>query len=897
MACASVSALLTGVGAAQAQTATTPPPVSPASPPATVPKAGVQEIVVTAQRRSENVQIVPIAVTALSSDALKSQRLDSAANLELTVPNLNFSQGAYGSANFQIRGIGFQIVSTAADSGVGVNENNAPLDRSRLAQSEFFDVSQVEVLRGPQGTLYGRNATGGAVDVITAKPVNHFDDSITVEAGNYGSYKATGFVNLPINDAFSLRIAGLALEHDGYQTNVANGDNIDGQKLYSTRATLAFRPNERFNAYFMWEHFQEDDSYDAGSKILCAQDPGPASVGGVAVTNAQARAYLSQGCLPVPLKSAATQTGVANSAASLGGQLTDLLGFTTGNVAAGSSQPNDPRGLNLTFDPRQHVRNDNYQFNMEWNVTDRLKLSSLTGYDEDHLIASAGSTPASTPFASTAITPGGVFNDPQEGPSAFLQDSTYNDLASRQWSEELRLQSSFSGPLNFNVGAFYFHIHRDDNTYIPSNGTTLYVAVAVPGAFIDPANPPTGAGHNYFNSQTPYQLNSYAGFGEVYYNFTDDLKLTLGFRYTDDQKSSTYIPLPFLSPGEGPLPGAFQQKADFKEPTGRVNLSWTPKLSFTNQSLFYASYSRGYKGGGFNTPDLTNSAAKTYDPEFVDAFEVGTKNTLLNHTLQLNLTGFYYKYTGYQYSTDIGLSVVTTNLNTTIAGAEFESIWAPVPNLAINANVGYLHTEVDSGANDMSVDPFDVTAGNPNLTALKSIGDTNCAGSTSGVAEFVGLVDAGILPAAALLTACPTAAAPNGAYAASGLTTTYGVAKNLTGNQLPTSPNWNVAIGGQYRFMFADWDLTPRVDFHYQSASFGDIYNDAWDKVPGWVNVNSTLTANVPSQRLQIQLYVKNLFNSASLTASAVDGSDVGDIRTAYYLDPRTYGISITKKF
>ena len=111
MACASVSALTMGLGRAQAQTVT-PPPAAPAAAGANFPKAGVQEIVVTAQRRSENVQIVPIAVTALSSDALKAQRLDSAANLELTVPNLNFSQGAYGSANFQIRGIGFQIVST-----------------------------------------------------------------------------------------------------------------------------------------------------------------------------------------------------------------------------------------------------------------------------------------------------------------------------------------------------------------------------------------------------------------------------------------------------------------------------------------------------------------------------------------------------------------------------------------------------------------------------------------------------------------------------------------------------------------------------------------------------------------------------------------------------------------
>ena len=534
---------------------------------------------------------------------------------------------------------------------------------------------------------------------------------------------------------------------------------------------------------------------------------------------------------------------------------------------------------------------------MEWSVTDRLKLTSLTDYDEDHLINSLGSTPASVPFATTPITPGGVFNDPQEGASAFLQNTDYNDLSSRQWSQELRLQSSFSGPLNFNVGAFYFHIHRDDSTFIPSNGTTLYTAVAVPGAFIDPANPPTGAGHNYFNTQTPYELSSYAGFGEVYYSITDELKLTLGFRYTDDQKSETYIPLAFLSPGKGQLPGAFEQKAEFKEPTGRANLSWTPKLSFTDQSLFYASYSRGYKGGGFNTPDLTNSAAKTYAPEFVNAFEVGTKNTLLNHTLQLNLTGFYYKYSGYQYSTDIGLSIATTNLDTTIGGAEFESIWAPVPNLTFNANVGYLHTEVDSGPNDTSSDPFDVTAGNPNLTALKNIGATNCVGSTAGVAELVGLVDAGVVPAATVLTACPTAAAPNGPYSALGLNTSFGVPKNLTGNQLPTSPNWNVALGGQYRFGFNGWDLTPRVDVHYQSSSFGDIYNDPWDKVPGWINVNSTLTANVPSQRLQLQFYVKNLFNSTPLTASTVDGADLGDTRTAYYLDPRTYGVSVTKKF
>lgn len=892
LACASVTAIAT---AAAAQT-TAPTALAQSADQAT--QSAVGEVVVTAQRRSESLQSVPIAVSAFTSQNLQDRRIDGAANLQLAVPNLNYSQGGYGAANFQIRGIGYSIVSTAGDSGVSIHENNAPLDRSRIADSEFYDIERIEVLRGPQGTLYGRNATGGVINEITAKPTNKFEAEITGELGNYNEHKLKGMINLPINDMLAVRLAGDWMQHDGYQTNVQNGHDIDSRDLYSTRLSVAFKPNDRFKANFMWEHFQEADSYDGNAKSICAQDPGPSSVGGVPVNSALARAFLTQGCLQTPLTASITQTGTPNSLALLAGQLDTLVGFTSGNVNLGATQPADPRQVRLNIDPHQHARNDNYQISLDWKLSHDLTVSSITQYEEDHLRGSAGGVPAAIPFNTTALTPGGVFNDPQIGPSAFMTTTTYSDLSNAQWSQELRMASAFSGPINFSVGGLYLHIHRYDNTFIPGNGITLYVKAASPTVYIDPNSPPTGIGHNVFNAIGPYQLESKAAFGELYWQATDTLKFTAGIRYTDDKKDSRYVPLAFLTPGQGQDPTLqFDQKAEFKEYTGRFNVDWTPHLSFTDQTLIYASYSRGYKGGGFNTPDLTSQSSTTYNPEFVNAFEIGAKNTLFERKLTLNVTGFYYDYENFQYSVDKGFSVGTANINAAIGGIEVESVWNPVRNLAINANLGWLHTEIKSGPNDQSIDPFDPTAGDPSQILLRSVAN-ECIGNVSGVATLVSLINAGAVPASALIAACPTATAPNGAFATSlGLKTSFGIPKNITGNRLPLSPEWSLSAGVQYRFQHNDWDIIPRVDVHYQSDIYADIYNDAWNKAPGWANVNATLAINNPSLRLNVQFYVKNLFDEDAITQAAVDGASLGNLRGVSYLDPRTYGVSVTKRF
>jgi outer membrane receptor protein involved in Fe transport len=199
-------------------------------------------VIVTAQKREESIQTVPIAVTALSAANMKRQGIDNGSDLQLVVPNMTFSRASFGAVDYQIRGVGYQVVSTAADTGVGVHENNAPLIVNRLADGSFYDMQRVEVLRGPQGTLFGRNATGGVINAITAKPTDQFDASMTAEVGNYDERKLTGFINLPVNDMLAVRIAGTGLKRDGFQNNTELGGDMDGRDLYSYRASVAFNP-------------------------------------------------------------------------------------------------------------------------------------------------------------------------------------------------------------------------------------------------------------------------------------------------------------------------------------------------------------------------------------------------------------------------------------------------------------------------------------------------------------------------------------------------------------------------------------------------------------------------------------------------------------------------------
>jgi len=567
----------------------------------------------------------------------------------------------------------------------------------------------------------------------------------------------------------------------------------------------------------------------------------------------------------------------------------------------------------------------------------------------------------------------GIFCDPQLGCSDRLVAEDLNEEHSWQLSQEFRLASSFSGPLNFSLGANFLHYETEENYYVFINALTLLAASAndyaihrphwVPGVsdnsqclpqgfaysdpfaihdpnttqciYIDP-NPIThlnGQGHNYFVSKNPYILNSFAGFGEVYYNVLPDLKLTGGLRWTVDQKHFVDIPSEVVISGYGyPSTGVVNQR--WGQLTGRFAANWTPKLDFTDQTLVYATISRGYKAGGANPPGavlLVNGCnlggpctqignpvhPLTFKPEFVNAFELGTKNTLLDGTLTLNADIFYYNYKNYQISEIVDRTSINLNFNATVKGAELESTWEPSPGLRFTFAGGYEDARLSKG--DHAVDLMDRTAGNPNWIVVRPFVTqaSNCilpvyvvaamlsTESTSTVAQACGLAYSegldpvpqfgntappgypGFDPVSPTATNNGLGPAPNNGQ---------GFDKNLAGHQLPNAPPFTASFTAEYTLpLWQGWAATLHGDFYWQSDSMARVFNDKpYDQLHGYTNVNLSLILN-SADGWQVMGYVKNIFDTTAITGDFLNSDDSGLTTNVFLTDPRLYGVRITK--
>ena len=888
----------------------------------------VAEIVVTAQRREESIQDVPIAVSAFSGDSLKTQRIETGQDLLQAIPNVNFSRGNFGGYNFQIRGIGTKLVATSADAAIGIHENNTPLTANTLADAEFYDVERVEVLRGPQGTQFGRNTTGGLVNVVTNKPTDTFGARISGDVGNYNTRRVNGMINLPGPGGLSLRVAGAYLKRDGFYDNLVTGHDVDDRDLWSTRVTLGWQPTDRFSSYFMWERFREDDHRLRVGKQLCVKDPGPATIGGVPTTGTQN--YFSQGCKQASLRGPDALQEI-NSAVTLGGGLGVASGLLNGDAYIGKLQNPDLRKIESVFDPLYRNDADVYQLNLSFSLTDNLQLSYTGAYSKNEGFTQADYNRA---IPTSNLNPnvlgglltdaGGYFNDPQVGRRNQFTTIDFSDGSSTQRTHEIRLQSAFDGPLNFSLGASTLKFRTLSNYYVTSNTLTalseyINVITGCPqtGAlnrptciYVDPSAIPDGSGGNYFDSRTGYQISSSAAFGEAYWNITDDLKLTAGLRYTVDRKRAQPYQPRLLTAGIGQAPLAIQT-VHFKETTGRLNLEWSPDLSFTDKSLFYASFARGYKGGGFNPPQSPGQELfpKTYEPEFIDAFELGTKNTLLDGRLILNGTLFHYNYKGYQVSSIIQRTSVNVNIDAKIWGAELEGIWEPVHNLRFNSSLGYLKTEL---GNNQSLDLMNLTQGDPTLSVVRNgLTYSMCVAKVSELARLQAVVNAGVLPAAAvtgsLFAPALLPGVCNGGFAPGTPTATAlgfsvtpfaGVPAKLEGNELPNSPHFTASVGAQYQWeLDGGWQITPRVDFYYQGKSYARIFNAINDRLESYTNTNLSLNIEKPEWGFQAQLYVKNLTDETVITDQYQTDDTSGLFTNIFLTEPRTVGLSLTKSF
>jgi iron complex outermembrane recepter protein len=978
--------------AAQATEAAAPVRVAAAS------AASVETIVVTSSKIKGDIQTVPIAITALSQEQLTSRQIAGGPDLVKEVPNLTFSKTNFTGYNIEIRGIGTQAISVSTDPAVAVSFNDVPFLRNHFFEQEFFDVSQVEVLRGPQGTLYGRNATAGVVNVVSAKPTDQWEAEVSADFGNYKNRRYEGMLNVPISgNAIDLRVAGEWTKRDGYSFNEETGRPTDGRDLWSSRVSLLVRPMDDVTANFVWEHFQENDDRERSTKQLCKKDTGPTVVDGPAGPqipdfNNFGAVWLEQGCLPTSLYApSAFQTPNASAVPFIAA----LYAFSSylapyGDPYAGLTQSRNLRTIGSLIDPHYIAKNDTLELNIDIDVADGLTLTSQTAYNKDQLYSTEDFNRFDTapgffldPGRHTLVGQDGQYCDPQLGCSDRLVGQDVSREHARQFYQEVRLTSNFDGPLNFVAGANYLSYRTLEDYIVMSNAISLateyfnglfgggqppadaahipfdaaYANACGPQpgtddllqqgflglgcAYVDP-NPLAqidGNGHNYFRSQNPYRLKSWAAFGEVYYQIAPDVKLTGGLRFTDDKKSFDLIPSWTLVIGEGyPVRGTVNQ--EWQEMTGRGVINWTPKLDFTDQTLVYASYAHGYKGGGANPPGVivvpsfaegipvtspsNQTHPLTFKPEFNDAFELGTKNTLLDGSMTLNADVFLYDYRNYQISQIVDRTSINLNFDATVRGAELESTWEPVPGLRLNFAGGYEDATLNNGST--AIDLMDRTAGHSDWMVVKPfITETsNCILPVDVVNEIM----AGNSTITSLTTACfaayvpgfsnsdassgyfdPVTGAPyvpNPAgypgYAGFDPTTApnlgEGFEKKLGGNQLPNAPHFTVSLGGQYSVPLSeDWAGTLRADFYWQSQSFARVFNDRpYDKLRGYSTTNLALIFT-NADGWQVLGYVKNVFDTTAITGAFLNSDDTALTTNIFVTDPRLYGIRVTKTF
>ncbi|MGX7953550.1 TonB-dependent receptor [Tsuneonella sp. HG249] len=607
-------------------------------------------IVVTAQLREENVQEVPIAITALTSDDLEAAKIEDALDLQFNAPNVTLS----ANRNLTIRGVGSQSFGGTNDTNIGVLINGVFLQQGSTF-GEFFDLERIEVLRGPQGTLFGRNTTGGLINLVTKKPTDDFEGYVSAQYESYDGKRLEGAINIPVAPGFGFRIAGNYVKRDGYTKNLFDGSRIDGRDQYTLRGSAGLDTGEGTTVDFVVTYFHEDSNRANAVKTLCTPHP-------------------TFGCSP---DTVATDFPSTNFPIDLG----LLPGVVRPDTF--SENPANLREVRIDIAPIQKVEDLLATFEINQDIGDSLRLTSVTGFRDGSNSSQRDFDQGTRPnaFNVTAATPNnGQGNGVLTyliGPGNVISSTDYRTAQygggeRDQVSQELRLASDFRGPFNFLIGGYYLEANGSGfvDTYTPANRTFGAIALA---------------------TTRDSSVKSKAVFGEAYFDLSDTLSILAGARYTKDDKSIS------TANGNFALPPFFNGKASFDAWTGRGSVQWQP----TSANNVYLTYSRGFKSGGFNPG---NVAVPTFESEFIDAYELGSKNKFMDNRVTLNAAVFRYDYKNLIVGNIVGILATNVNIpSSRVQGFELEANAEPVPGLVFEGALGLLDTEIRSSF--LSSDP------------------------------------------------------------------------------------------------------------------------------------------------------------------------------------------------
>ena len=597
----------------------------------------LDEVIVTAERRVENAQDTPISITAFNSQSLEKLGIFTASDLSHASPGFSYREDSSlpGYPDFTFRGFTQSGFFTQPSVAVYIDGVYGSISAGSVLTGGFFDVSNIEVLKGPQGTLFGRNSIGGAINITTNLPTDHFEAKVLGEAGSSGKDEVSGMINVPLADGLALRLVAQQRHLDGYGYNLTTGQELNEFTEDDVRGTLKYDTG-KFEAVLRGQY-----STNLGSGV------GPHLV-----------ELTSPVSLPtgLPVRQAAIQLGFAPNAAGL--NAANELQAYNALLALNPSDPRDTRSPAGFVGDQKH-RDSTGDLTLSYQLLDHLQLKSITGFRSDTLEQ--------------------VYDD--YGVPVVIIQLNPTVFATKQVSEELQLNGdAWDGRVKFAAGAFYYH----------SSEHSQYHGIVAP--LVNPGNPSNTNATFLDDNEALYaqstivltsNLNAVVGIRYTHEDVEDDDR---GFKGGVCQ-----VPTVFLVPGE-PCLGIF--KTDFTNTswTGGLNYKFEP------DAMIYGKVSTGFKAGGENNGSPTNVLTfGAYAPEKVTSYEVGEKSEFLDHRLRINLAVYDAEYTNIQRSTNFFDPVTGASGGRTgnaasgrVQGAEFEVTARPVEALDINLGASYV---------------------------------------------------------------------------------------------------------------------------------------------------------------------------------------------------------------
>jgi iron complex outermembrane receptor protein len=857
------------------QSSQTPAPadrgVAETSTTAAPEQEGIGEIIVTAQRREENLQRVPISVSAFGAEDIKDKGLTELSRLEGLVPGFTFGRSGV-EARPAIRGVRTENVGINADTTIGFFIDGIYQSRTSQGTLGFVDLERVEIQRGPQGTLYGRNTFGGNISLVTAQPrLNVVQLGTDVTIGSNNLLRASAFGNAPLGETVALRLVAGYEKSDGFVKNVRLDDNdlFDDNNRY-LRASVLFEPNNRLKVTLKGEYASRKGAGGSafGYKLIGTYFHVPSNQQLFNATPLlfSTRPSVQDGVIDAPLTIDAGQPIFARD---------------------------DPYRVDNDFRADLQLRNKALTANVTYDLGP-VALRSITGYID----------------FKTTRTQDTDFSGNQIG-----ADLQYT--AAKTFSQELQVVSGRGGPLDYVAGVYYFDDKLEDafiNQQFPQIIRNVQPNITRPAA-------------GGFFSRNEGRTKSLAGYAQATYAFSDQLKFTAGGRYTRDRKdfrfanansvlplvnglpvgtaitfdtldiripesaygsegaatNCTYTTLPAPQPGfqclasnTAVFTGATLNTAVFKKFTYRLAVDFQA----TPSNLLYASVANGFNSGGFNGSQAAVAAgAQTFQPQVVTAFEVGSKNRFFDRTLQLNLAAFYNRYSSLQEQRQIPVANTTTSIieNSGKArsyGAELEAIWKPVNPLTLTAALSYLNARYTEYNGPL---PF----GTSILVAAAGAPATILNGVTIAPAGQQRLFAPGY--DCSPITGTGGAGQPGLAFAC-----------DLGGNRIAHSPTYSGALSAQYDIdLGGAGTLSPYAQLNFSSFFFGQPVNSILDRQEGFAKLDLRLTWDI-DERFSVQGFVTNVTNKATATRFVFGG---GGGLQASFAPPRLWGIRGSVRF